>query len=152
MTDKKLTDKDVVDGLERCISTTTDKACAGCPFNKQDLCDKDQWALERYALDLIKRQKAEIDSAKAKIEICAEVIERQDAEIKRVKECPKCVYEYDGEITKYCVQGPCSNFKTVEQIKAEAYKEFAERLKRSTVMAVMGNAPQGIEPGIDGIE
>lgn len=56
MTDKKLTDEDVVEGLERCISTTTDKACAGCPFNKQNLCDKDQWALERYALDLINRQ------------------------------------------------------------------------------------------------
>lgn len=28
-----------------------------------------------------------------------------------------------------CVQSPRSNFKTVEQIKAEAYKEFAERLK-----------------------
>lgn len=66
MTDKKLTDKDVVEGLERCISTTTAKACAGCPFNKQNLCDEDQWALEKYALDLIKRQKAEIDSAKAK--------------------------------------------------------------------------------------
>lgn len=66
MTDKKLTDKDVVEGLERCISTTTAEACEGCPFNKQKLCDKDQWALEKYALDLIKRQKAEIDSAKAK--------------------------------------------------------------------------------------
>ena len=76
-----------------------------------------------------KRQKAEIENAKAKIKICAEVIERQDAEIKRVKECPKCVYEYDCEITEYCVQGPCSNFKTVEQIKAEAYKEFAERIR-----------------------
>lgn len=54
---------------------------------------------------------------------------RLQAEIERLKECPKCVYEYDGEITEYCVQGPCPNFKTVEQIKAEAYKEFAERLK-----------------------
>lgn len=129
MADKKLTDKDVVDGLERCISTTTAEACVGCPFKKQNLCNKDQWALERYALDLIKRQKAENDSAKAKIEICAEAIERQDAEIKRVKKCLKCVYEYDGEITEYCVQGPCSNFKTVEQIKVEAYKEFAERIR-----------------------
>lgn len=108
MTDKKLTDEDVVEGLERCISTTTAEACAGCPFNKQNLCDKDQWALERHALGLINRQKSEIE---------------------RLKECPKCVYEYDGEVTEYCVQGPCSNFKTVEQIKAEAYKEFVERLK-----------------------
>ena len=39
MTDKKLTDEDVVEGLERCISTTTAGACVGCPFNKQKLCD-----------------------------------------------------------------------------------------------------------------
>lgn len=57
------------------------------------------------------------------------LINRQKAEIKRLKECPKCVYEYDGETIEYCVQGPCPNFKTVEQIKAEAYNEFAERLK-----------------------
>ena len=53
----------------------------------------------------------------------------QKAEIERLKECPKCVYEYDGEVTEYCIQGPCPNFKTVEQIKTEAYKEFAKRLK-----------------------
>lgn len=55
-----------------------------------------------------------------------DLINRQKSEIERLKECPKCVYEYDGEVTEYCVQGPCSNFKTVEQIKTEAYKEFAE--------------------------
>lgn len=75
----------VVEGLERCISTTTAEACVGCPFNKQKLCDKDQWTLERHALELINRQKAEDDSAKAKIKICAKVIERQDAEIERLK-------------------------------------------------------------------
>ena len=110
MTDKKFTDEEIIKALECCISTTTEEACVGCPFNKQKLCDKDQGALERYALDLINLQKTEIE---------------------RLKECPKCVYEYDGEITEYCVQGPCSNFKTVEQIKAEAYKEFAEKVKES---------------------
>lgn len=65
MINENLTDEDVVEGLERCISTTTDKACAGCPFNKQNLCDIDQWALERYALDLIKRQKSEIERLKS---------------------------------------------------------------------------------------
>ena len=50
-------------------------------------------------------------------------------EVMHYKECPKCVYEYDGEVTEYCVQGPCPNFKTVEQIKAEAYKEFAKTVK-----------------------
>ncbi len=61
MTDKKLADEEVIKALECCISTTTDRACVGCPFNKQKLCDKDQWVLERYALDLINRYKAEIE-------------------------------------------------------------------------------------------
>lgn len=68
MTNKNLTDEDVVEGLERCISTTTDKACAGCPFNKQNLCDIDQWALEKYALNLINRQKAEIERLNKEVE------------------------------------------------------------------------------------
>ena len=58
-----------------------------------------------------------------------DLINRQKAEIERLKECPKCIYEYDGKTTEYCVQGPCSNFRTVEQIKTEAIKEFAVRLK-----------------------
>lgn len=67
MTDKELTYEDVVEGLERCISTTTAEACEGCPFNKQNLCNKDQWALEKYALDLIKRQKSEIERLKSEL-------------------------------------------------------------------------------------
>lgn len=76
-----------------------------------------------------------------------DLINRQKAEIERLKECPKCVYEYDGEITEYCVQGPCSNFKTVEQIKAEAYKEFAERIKMSikaNVVETLCNDVKGV--------
>jgi len=61
-------------------------------------------------------------------DIALDLINRQKSEIERLKECPKCVYEYDGEVMEYCVQGPCSNFKTVEQIKAETYKDFAKFL------------------------
>lgn len=65
MRNKKLTDEDVVEGLKRCINTTTANACTGCPFNKQNLCDIDQWALEKYALNLINRQKTEIERLKS---------------------------------------------------------------------------------------
>ena len=68
--DKKLTDEEIIMRLERCVSR-------GNRNYNTDI-----------VLDLIRRQKAEIDSAKAKIEICAEVIKRQDAEIKRLKDCP----------------------------------------------------------------
>ena len=95
MNDKKLTDEEIIKRLELCVKR-------GNRNYDTDI-----------VLDLIRRQKAEIDSAKAKIEICAEVIKRQDAEIKRLKDCPKCVYEYDGEVIEYCVQAPCPNFKPV---------------------------------------
>ena len=114
-TEKKLTDEEIIRRLERCVSR-------GNRNYDTDI-----------VLDLIRRQKAEIDSAKAKIEICAEVIERQDAEIERLKECPKCVYKYDGKVTEYCIQSPCPNFKTVEQIKTESFKEFVKRLKENTI-------------------
>ena len=37
-------------------------------------------------------------------DIVLDLIRRQKAEIERLKECPKCVYEYDGETMEYCVR------------------------------------------------
>lgn len=94
MSDKKLTDEEIIKGLECC----KDCCCKQC----------DEEPDFQEAISLINRQRAEIE---------------------RLKECPKCIYEYDGEVMEYCVQSPCSNFKTIEQIKAEAYKEFAMKLQ-----------------------
>ena len=99
--ENRMTDDEIIKTFECCIK---DVNCEKCPAKDED-CFINR---PQIALDLINRQKAEIE---------------------RSKECPKCIYEYDGKTTEYCVQGPCSNFKTVEQIKTEAYKEFAVRLK-----------------------
>lgn len=109
MINENLTDEDVVEGLERCISTTTDKACAGCPFNKQNLCDIDQWALERYALDLIKRQKSEIERLKS----------ANDEKFRQ--------WDMLAEKTKTHYADLYNEAK--DKLKAEAYKEFAERIR-----------------------
>ena len=105
MTNKEFTDEEITKAVECCSDPCV--ICDECPLYCVGA-NCSSFELHRYALDLINRQKAEIE---------------------RLKECPKCVYEYDDEVMEYCVQGPCPNFKTVEQIKAEAYKEFAERLK-----------------------
>lgn len=110
MTDKKLTDEDVVEGLERCISTTTAGACAGCPFNKQNLCDKDQWALERYALDLIKRQKSEIERLKSAND---EKFRQWDMLAEKTKQHYADLYN-----------------EAKDKLKAEAYRVFAEALRK----------------------
>ena len=100
-----MTDKNIIKALE-CLFGCVD--CRECPYSP------------RYEFPLCRYQVAK-DTR--------DLITRQKVEIERLKECPKCIYEYDGKTTEYCIQGPCSNFKTVEQIKSEAYKEFAERLK-----------------------
>ena len=114
MTDNKFTDEEIIKALEYCNADKNE--CNKCVLQKE--CESNPFysAVAEHALNIINRQKSEIE---------------------RLKECPKCVYEYDGEMTEYCVQGPCSNFKTVEQIKAEAYKEFAERLKEKKMQSTM---------------
>ena len=104
--ENRISDDEIISSLE-VIATT--RNCSECKIRNCDWgdCNCSQ-ITANAALDIINRQKAEIE---------------------RLKECPKCIYEYDGKTTEYCVQGPCSNFKTVEQIKTEAIKEFAVRLK-----------------------
>lgn len=100
-----MNDNEIIKTLECCIMETY---CKSCPLHSEFSANCVNIAFKN-ALALITRQRAEIE---------------------RLKECPKCVYEYDGEITEYCAQSPCPNFKTVEQIKTEAYKEFAKLLRQ----------------------
>ena len=117
MTDKKFTDEEIINALMENLIFATNGYSAH--LENDGKIDENQ---EQY------------------IEMLTEtvnLINCQKAEIEKLKECLKCVYEYDGKITEYCVQGPRSNFKTVEQIKAEAYKEFAERLKEKKMQSTM---------------
>ena len=77
-TNKKLTDEEIISSLEVIAAT---RNCDECKIRncKWGTCNCSQ-ITANAALDLINRQKSEIDSAKAKIEICAEVIKRQDAD------------------------------------------------------------------------
>lgn len=125
MTDKKFTDEEIIkaigtlfkntDGLYEVTIQNSTKGVYG---------EKQYYCIPEGVYNLIMRQSGFID--------------RQKTEIERLKECPKRVYEYDGEITEYCIQGPCPNFKTVEQIKVEAYKEFAEKLKDAAMPYLRG--------------
>lgn len=117
MTDKKFTDEEIIEALDLCTQQNGSIPCYDCPCwndDEQECKGIDYTA----ALDLIKRQKAEIENAKAKIKICAEVIERQDTEIEQWKE----------EANKYQKLW-CIAVDDIETAKAEAYKEFAEKLK-----------------------
>ena len=83
-----MTDEQIIRALECCASESSDKACNGCPFNEAKMCDKDRFALEKYTLSLINRQKAEIEKLKADSEMAdgyADALERYARE-KAIKE------------------------------------------------------------------
>ena len=105
-----MTDNEIIKALESEVKSAE--------YVDSEYCDGVDLALIKSALDLINRQKAEIE---------------------RLKECPKCIYEYDGNTTEYCVQGPCSNFKTTEQVRVEVIKEFADRLLNKVRVVQVSN-------------
>ena len=105
--EKTMNDNDIIKALEHCAEGGY---CGDCGYD-------------------IKSAKCIANIMKDSIDL----ITSQNAEIERLRECPKCVYEYDGDMTEFCVEAPCSNYKTADEIRSEAIKEFAERLKETKV-------------------
>lgn len=107
MTEHKFTDDEIIRALECCVSSTTNEACDGCPLNTEEGCETHSHLLESLALDLINRQKAEIERLISRVSVLAEI--EKDYALKYGD-------DFDVSIVK-------------KQIKAEAIKEFAQRLK-----------------------
>ena len=110
-----MTDNEIIKALE-CCAACHGSECSDCPCQSMGAnCE----GVSLEALDLINRQKAEIESDSAKIEIAAECIARQDKEIENLRHNNRqLVYENLKMI------------KAIKHLKAEAIKEFAERLKK----------------------
>lgn len=83
-----MTDKDIVKALECCISDddgTRERPCKGCPLLQNDSCSN---SLRKYALDLIYRQKEEIEflrktigkNSKKALDVTLEEIEKSRVE------------------------------------------------------------------------
>lgn len=111
MTDKKFTDEEIIKALECHINA---EDCAGCEMFGQ--CD--EIILTELVLDLINRQKSEIERLKTENKIYIEANQvigyQRDQRDKEIDELQKQIDGLDVRENK---------------IKSEAYKEFAERLK-----------------------
>ena len=116
MTDHKFTDDDVIKALECCVADGCPD-CDECPFNKC-CCDGTNKMLNN-ALSLINRQKAEIERLIACIDSASAFLEEQH---KRRTQEHKVQMEMLDQIKE---QIPLA----LARAKAEAIKEFAERLK-----------------------
>lgn len=91
MTDKKFTDEEIIRNYEWCIGCTSDR-CRECTMDEEGFCEEE---LQDLVLDLINRQKTEIEKLKGST-IVSNIMASQ-----RIK----------------------------REAKAEAYKEFAEKLE-----------------------
>ncbi len=109
MSERKYTEEQIVKALECCRDFGD---CSLCPYENATFADELDCTekLHTDALALINRQKAEIE--------------------RLADRSHKCIYLSDEESMEYCVDGPCPHYKTEAKIKAEAIKEFAERLKK----------------------
>ena len=115
MTDKKLTDLEIVKALECCCGGLTSDWCDKCPMNVTKECDKDLLALEKLALNLINRLQEENDRLINDIAISK-------------KETKRYVQGYKMACTE--------RNEFLEQLataKAEAYKECLDKIEQRDV-------------------
>ena len=136
--ENKVNDDEIISALE-VIARTRE-----CTWGD---CDGSQ--ITATALDLINRQKTEIERLKKEVNLVS--IQFQDLQ-ERYEEAQTEVEQLKEEANKYQKLW-CIAVDDIETAKAEAYKEFAERLKRSTVMACVGNKIYAVttSKGVDNI-
>ena len=114
MTDHKFTDDEVMKALE--VHSDTEDACLNrCPYSGDRYCGS---KMARDALALINRQKVEIESLKIANEKMYSANKEQEAEIEKLKGQKRVLVLFWKEENK-----------KLKAAKAEAIKEFAERLK-----------------------
>ena len=98
-----MTDNEIIKALEHCTSSTTSEACNGCPLFSTTVCTEMENGLMIYALNLINRQKAEIEEL-----------------TKLLRSRHIAIEHLEGVIVSL-----------PDEVRVEAIKEFAERLKKS---------------------
>ena len=101
-----MTDNDIIQALECCYSLNLQKCKMKCPLRDKPLCS--EW-LSKYALDLINRQKAEIESKNDLIHRQSDVISEQKEKIERIY--IDAVEEFAG----LSIQRICENVTPIPQ-------------------------------------
>ena len=117
-------DKEIIKALECCNRPANQTSCDDCPYQFID--EKCSSKLINDALDLINRQKAEIESLSIALEVTRdnlgdtrEELNKAEMEIERLKSMNQSKLDMIHDLRT-----------ELETAKSEAIKEFAERLKK----------------------
>lgn len=122
-----MTDNEIIKALECCIEFTTKQDgfhyCEDCHFNDDIHCDE---TLSKNALDLINRQRAEIERLKKAVEVQEIMLSNQDYMIKKarseaIKECIEKVKEEIAEALK-------SNYKARAEKENKEINSYLDNL------------------------
>ena len=137
-----MTDEQIIKALECCIAheNCEEVSCEFCPYERVLNCTG---VMMQNAIDLINRQKAEIEELRSD-KIIAERREKDAREL--FVDCTRQLEEAKAEIERLkrgvTFTFTIEDFKSIEEtiisrldneIKSEAIKEFAERLKEGEV-------------------
>ena len=125
MTERKFTDEQIIKALECCVNGTSE-ACLKCTFGLTPPYPVCKTMVEKYALDLINRQRAEIESL-TQNNISTKYPNRVLCSLGVI--FTKSLEDYD---------------KLIGDISAEAIKEFAEKLKQKASTTFICNHKDGI--------
>ncbi len=110
-----MTDNEIIKALEHCSTDVQENPCPKCAFYNKHRCST---LMLNAASDIINRQKVKIKSLK-------QIINEQDKEVLKLQ-------------NRIIFWRKNLNYQP-EKIKSEAIKEFAERLKRTSIGLEIGD-------------
>lgn len=117
MTDKKLTDEEIIEALDLCTQQNGSIPCYDCPCWNDD--EQECKGIDYTAtLDLIKRQRTEIEELNIQLQKLWNMASLYKAENERFEDYNKNLLTANTALSNEFLEA-----------KAEAYKEFAKRLK-----------------------
>lgn len=121
-----MTDAEIIKALE-CHNICRISKCEECPLFPTNECSAE---LSGYAIDLVNRKNAKINQLEQNLKEAHIDIKEKQAEIERRKNNLFCKVVIDEETMRSIINEKVQEFELdIKSIKAEAIKEFAERLK-----------------------
>ena len=116
MSDKKFTDEEIIRNYEWCIGCTSDR-CRECTIDEQVFCEEE---LQDLVLDLINRQKSEIEKLNIQLQGLWNMASLYKAESERWEGYNENLLTANSVLSNEILEAKA-------KAKAEAYKEFARR-------------------------
>ena len=114
-----MTDAEIIKALECCTKGNTSDVCVDCPLITTDMCTDVENGLMKLALDLINRQKAEIERLKEPVPLVVNCEVTEDM-LKTLRN-QKVINLSNDEAEAICLWD--------KHVRTEAMEQFADKLQ-----------------------